>query len=106
MALKKQFLKTKPVCKVTFTISTEIAGEAGSVHLVGDFNGWDENATPMKHLKGGGFSVTVDLEQDKDYKFRYLLDGDTWVNDDEADRYERCDFANDENSVVLTNTFE
>ena len=38
--LKKQFLKTKEVCKVTFSLPEAVQGE--TVFLVGDFNNWDE----------------------------------------------------------------
>ena len=35
MAIKKQYLKSKPVCKVTFSVP---AKEADSVAVVGTFN--------------------------------------------------------------------
>jgi 1,4-alpha-glucan branching enzyme len=62
---KKDYLKTKPVCKVTFKLSGNITGEASQVALVGDFNDWDPKATPMKKLKDGDFSVVVNLPIDK-----------------------------------------
>ena len=100
MALKKQFLKTKPVCKVTFRLPAALAQGATRVHLLGDFNAWDPETLPMKRLKGGDFSLTVDLETGRDYQFRYLLDRGAWENDDAADRYEYNVFAAAENSVV------
>ena len=75
MAFKKQYLKSKPVCKVTFKISKEEAKAAGSVSIVGDFNNWDKKALVMKKLKNGSFSAAMDLPVEKDYQFRYLLDG-------------------------------
>ena len=38
MSLKKQFIKTKPVVKVTFSID---AKDADSAAVVGDFNNWN-----------------------------------------------------------------
>ena len=38
--LKKQFLKTKDLVKVTFSLPEAVQGE--TVFLVGDFNNWDE----------------------------------------------------------------
>ena len=38
MAIKKQYLKTKQTCKVTFTVS---AKEANKVSVLGDFNQWN-----------------------------------------------------------------
>lgn len=97
--LKKQFLKSKPVCKVTFYTPAEI--DAESVYLVGDFNGWDEDATPMEPLKDGRFKVTVNLDKDREYQFRYLINRAEWHNDWEADNYVPNPFSGD-NSVIST----
>lgn len=97
--LKKQFLKSKPVCKVTFYTPDSL--QADTVHLVGDFNNWSEIDTPMKQLKDGRFSVTLDLETDREYQFRYLVNGTEWHNDWEADKYVPNPFIGD-NSVVST----
>lgn len=96
MAIKKQFLKSKPVCKVTFTVPAE---EANKVTVVGSFNEWNEKATPLKKLKNGSFKGTVDLESGKSYEFRYLVDG-AYVNEQEADGLAWNDFAGAENSVL------
>ena len=59
--MKKRFLKTKPVCKVTFELPPEAANGASKVALAGDFNDWDTKATLMKRRKDGYFSITLDL---------------------------------------------
>ncbi len=100
MALKKKFLKSKPLCKVSFTLPKEMTDGVDSVRLVGDFNDWDRSATPMKRSKTGEFSVTLDLETGRDYQFRYLLGENDWRNDPAADKYEYNAFAGSENSVV------
>ena len=51
MSLKKQYLKSKPICKVTFKLKASEANNAGTAKLVGDFNAWDIQAEPMKKLK-------------------------------------------------------
>ena len=97
--LKKQYLKSKPVCKVTFYTPDEI--EAEEVNLVGDFNKWDEAATPMEKLKDGRFKMTLELDQGKEFQFRYLVNSSEWHNDWEADKYVPNPFLGD-NSVVVT----
>jgi len=97
--LKKQFLKTKPVVKVTFSLPEAVQGE--TVYLVGDFNNWDEAATPMKRQKDGSFSTTLDLDKEREYQFRYLVNGTEWHNDWEADKYVPNPYSGD-NSVVVT----
>ncbi len=101
MSLKKQYLKTKPVCKVTFRVPKEIGKGADSVHLVGDFNKWDTQKTPMKKLKDGSFTITLDLPIDQEYQFRYLLNQNIWENDWDADKYIPSGISSSENSVVV-----
>jgi len=100
MSLKKQYFEKKPSCKVTFRLSKNEAGPAKKVNLVGDFNKWNHKGSPMKQLKSGDFTVSLDLEKGKEYQFRYLIDGSTWVNDHAADRYVINEFLS-ENSVVV-----
>jgi 1,4-alpha-glucan branching enzyme len=96
MAIKKQYLKSKPICKVTFSVP---AKEAKNVAVVGTFNEWNTEATELKKLKNGTFKGTVDLPSDTSYEFRYIVDG-TYVNDEQADAYAWNDFAAAENSVL------
>ncbi len=100
MALTKRYLKNKPMCKVCFKLDKKLVEGVSLVNLVGDFNDWTADKTPMKKLKDGGFSVTVDLPVGRDYQFRYFIDGTVWENDNDADRYEYSPFGNCENSVV------
>ena len=56
MSLKKQFLKSKPVCKVTFSLTNEEALNGEKVQLLGDFNNWNANeAVELKKFKNGTF---------------------------------------------------
>lgn len=90
MAITKQFLKSKPVCKVTFALPAE---EAKNVKVVGTFNDWNEKkALELKKFKNGTFKGTVDLEKDNSYEFRYLVDG-SFVNDEQADSFVGNDFG-------------
>ncbi len=100
MSIKKQYLKSKTVCKVTFTLPKDMAMSAENVYLVGDFNGWNPEANPMKRRKDGAFDITVNLEKDREYQFKYLLNGHIWENDDSADRYVRSPYGDTDNSVV------
>ena len=96
MAIKKQYLKSKPVCKVTFTVPAE---EAKKVAVVADFNNWNPKGSLLKKLKNGTFKGTFDLPAENSYEFRYLVDG-SYVNDEAADRYKWNDFAGAENAVL------
>jgi hypothetical protein len=102
--LKKQYVKSRKIAKVTFEVAKEEIPEgvvARSVHLVGDFNNWDTEATPMKRTKGGVFRVMLELEPGREYKFRYLVNREHWFNDWHADAYGTNDYGED-NCIVAT----
>ncbi|GEC78936.1 isoamylase early set domain-containing protein [Flavobacterium aquatile] len=96
MAIKKQFIKTKPVCKVTFSLE---AKEANTAAVIGDFNSWNPAEGELSKLKNGTFKATFELPKDNTFEFRYLVDGD-YVNDPEADSFRWNEFANAENSIL------
>lgn len=100
MSLKKQYLKSKDQCKVTFRLPKAAAPDAATVHIVGEFNNWSTVATPMQRLKSGDFKAIVSLAPSRSYQFRYLIDQTSWENDWEADSYVQSDYGNCENSVV------
>ena len=100
MAIRKQFLKSRPVCKVTFKLPEAIGNGANHVSVVGEFNDWSFTATPMKRLKNGDFSVTIDLATGRSYQFRYLLEQTHWINDPEADGDIPTPFGDSRNSVI------
>jgi 1,4-alpha-glucan branching enzyme len=76
---------------VTFRIR---AGDASSAALVGDFNGWSTDATPMER-GDDSFEVTIELAPGE-YRYRYLLDGERWENDWNADEYSPNQFGGDD----------
>lgn len=98
MGIRKMYVKNRDVCKVTFSLP---ADRAASACVVGDFNDWEVGATPMKKAKDGSLTATVNLSCGSEYKFRYVLNDSVWVNDGNADRYEFCQYAGGENSVVI-----
>lgn len=96
MSIKKQFIKTKPVCKVTFSVE---AKDAASASVVGDFNNWNPAEGALSKLKTGIFKGVFDLNKDASYEFKYVIDGE-FVNEPEADSFKWNDFAGAENSVL------
>jgi len=96
MAIKKQFIKTKPVVKVTFSVD---AKEANNAAVVGDFNNWSVEAGELGKLKNGTFKGVFEVEKDAAYEFKYIIDG-AYVNEPEADSFKWNEYANAENSVL------
>ncbi|MCP3964129.1 MAG: glycoside hydrolase [bacterium] len=84
--LKKNYTKTGGSCRVTFKVPAET--EAEKVFLLGEFNAWDAEQHPLVKRKDGSHSLTVSLPAGTDYRFRYLADGEHWLNDESPDRLE------------------
>jgi hypothetical protein len=55
----------------------------------------------MKRLKNGSFSTTVSIPSGRSYRFRYLLDGERWENDWEADAYTPNEYGKDDSVVEV-----
>lgn len=97
--LKKDYSKTKPLCKVTFSLPLEAAQGGKEVRILGDFNGWSwEKGYKMKAQKAE-FTTEVELAAGKEYQFRYLIDNHIWENDWNADSYQVTPFG-EYNSVI------
>ena len=103
--LQKKYIESRQLCEVTFALpKAELPEdiEAESVHLVGEFNYWNQTATPMKLGKGQRtFRTTLELAPAQRYQFRYLVNGEYWCNDQQADSYVANDWGQ-ANSVVAT----
>jgi 1,4-alpha-glucan branching enzyme len=96
MLKKRRFTKDN-VVKVTFDLPPDAARE--SVRLVGEFNSWE--GTPLERQKDGKWRATVALDPGREYQFRYLVDGERWVNEPSADGYVSNPYGED-NSIVRT----
>lgn len=101
MSIKKKYYKKKSTCEVTFKIPKKLGQNNKTAHLVGDFNDWNTQATPMSKQKDGSFSITVELEKGNEYQFKYLLNDEIWINETEADRLVPAYLQGEENSVIF-----
>jgi len=99
--IKKQYLKSRNICKVTFRVSKEAVPDAHQVCIAGDFNEWNILSNPMKRLKNGDFTTQIELQPGRDYQFRYHIDDIRWENDWQADKYVPNPFGDSDNSVVV-----
>ena len=90
----------KGKANVTFTVDPQVGAQTAAV--CGEWNDWSADADVMRRDAEGRFSVTVDLEAGRAYRFRYLLDGQRWDNDWAADAYLPNAFGGDDSVVDLT----
>lgn len=61
---------------VTFSVH---APDAVLVTIAGQFNGWNPQATEMKKLESGIWTVTLELKPGP-HRYKYLIDG-IWIPD-------------------------
>lgn len=71
------------VTKVTFSIPVDQLDQPVSV--VGEFNGWDPYAHPLKKRSNGTRSVSVELEPGRAYRFKYLTADGSWLTEPDTD---------------------
>jgi 1,4-alpha-glucan branching enzyme len=96
MSIKKQFIKTKPVCKVTFSVE---AKEAIQASVIGDFNNWNPEEGTLIKLKNGTFKGVFSIDKDASYEFKYIIDG-AFVNETESDSFLWNEFSGNEIGVL------
>jgi hypothetical protein len=78
-----------------------VAPAATRVALVGEFNDWDPQATPMSRVSGGAWHVALPLANGR-HVYAFVVDGSSWVSDPQAPLApERWYGAS--NSVLLVN---
>ena len=94
--LNKKRVKRTGRVRVTFR---HPARDARTVRVAGQFSDW--KPVSMKRGPDGVWETLVELEPNRAYEFRYVMNEDEWVNDTAADRQVPNPFGG-ENSVVLT----
>jgi 1,4-alpha-glucan branching enzyme len=83
--INKTYYNDGRTCRVTFRICPDDQAEA--VHLVSDRDDWSRTARPLARRKDGCFSTSLVLRAGERVQFRYLIDEQRWINDDQADEY-------------------
>ncbi len=99
--IKKQYSKTKPVCKVTFSLTTDQIGKGAEVRVVGQFNDWSWDKGLVLKSKKKSYQASLELPAGAAYEFRYLINGHTWFNDEAADDYKTTPFFSHNCVLVL-----
>ena len=75
-----------------------VARSASSVAIVGDFNDWQENASPLHPVRDGVWAITIPLAPGR-YHYTFVVDGTRWEADPLAPRTIEDDFGRP-NSVI------
>lgn len=101
MAIKKEYSQNKAECKVTFTLSKDLADNFKRISVLGDFNNWNPDMDLFSESESdGSYTATIILQANYTYQFRYLGDGVNWFNETDADDEVDSYFQGFKNSVV------
>ena len=103
--IKREPAGKKGFVRITFELPSNMWAER--VNLVGEFNDWDTTATPMSRTRSdANWKVTLELEEGKQYRFRYLVDGKEWLNDWHADDHVDNPYGSYDSVIDLTSDGE
>jgi hypothetical protein len=84
---------------VVFSLPADTAAE--HVALCGEFNDWSPESISLTRGDDGSWQVTVPLAPGS-YRYKYLLDGETWENGADADRYEENAYGTVDSVIVVS----
>jgi hypothetical protein len=84
--IKQAPVKGRNAIKVSFVLPQDAI--PGKTSVVGDFNGWDPLAQPLRPRANGTRSAAVTLPPGRRFAFRYLAEGGRWHDDDTVEAFE------------------
>ena len=87
-----------PVAAQQMTKFVFNADSASRVTIVGDFNDWDPEASPLQQMGKGVWTITIPLAPGR-YQYTFVVDGTSWVVDPGAPRTLEDDFGQP-NSII------
>jgi hypothetical protein len=88
-----------PVIYVQFAF---VDPEAHSVTVAGDFNDWDAEATVLRDSDGDGVWTGLIALRPGMHKYMFVVNGEQWVTDPEAERYVDDGFGNRNAVIAIT----
>ncbi|PEN14949.1 isoamylase [Longibacter salinarum] len=86
--------------KVTFVLP-ENHPHAADMHVVGDFNNWEEGRNKFVRRSNQTYSTNVMLKEGQRYAFRYYSPSNGWENEPNADAFEHNEHGSD-NCIIVT----
>ncbi|MBI5090472.1 MAG: isoamylase early set domain-containing protein [Actinobacteria bacterium] len=96
----KKTVQPDPAATTDVLFRLQAHPDVREIALVGEFNGWSQEAHRMERT-GDIFEITVPLERGRSYRYRYLVDGQHWENDWNADGYVPNEFGSDDSVRVV-----
>jgi 1,4-alpha-glucan branching enzyme len=70
--------------KVRVTFTMPAIESCDCLYLVGKFYEWNESVYRMQHADDGTWSLTLELESNREIQYRFRTCDGTWLNDPSA----------------------
>jgi hypothetical protein len=96
---ESQQAPSTPTVDVVFSLPA--GTEADHVALCGEFNDWSPEATSLTRGDDRAWRVTVPLAPGT-YRYKFLLDGETWENGTDAGGYEENAYGTTDSVIVVS----
>ena len=74
---------------------------AKDIYIVGDFNGWDKKAIPMKKITGTDLWSTEITLKSGTYRYNFLVNGEQWAIDPFSNIKIKDKFGHESSIIVL-----
>lgn len=101
--MKKEYVKKDNTYNVTFNYNAVAENPVNTVVVLGDFNEWSlASAFVLAPNKKGDFEGKFKIPAGRDYHFRYLVNGERWANEKNADRFEPSPLSSHIDNSVLS----
>jgi len=101
--LEAAMLKCTPArgdaVKITFALPAVDVDQPVSV--LGDFNGWDPFANPLKKRSNGTLSSSIEVPAGHAFRFKYLGGDGRWFCDPDAETVEHDEYQTIDSLVVV-----
>ena len=76
----ESWLSDKRTAKRTALLLVVLQAGARTVHVAGDFNGWNPARTSLEQISNGAWAVTIPLKPGR-YEYMFVVDGQQWIAD-------------------------
>lgn len=93
MLRKKGFRDQPEVVQVTFVLPGDQPQAQAGACVVGDFNDWDPEATPLQKRSNQTYSASVLLTKGQSYAYRYRTLAGEWFDVGDAEAYQPNEFG-------------
>lgn len=97
--IRRSYYNNGRTCRLTFRHCPD--QPVASLHLVSSHDDWSTSDRPMMQRKDGCYSTSLVVPGGTRVQFRYLMDNEIWINDDDADEFVNNNHGETDGVIVV-----